>query len=328
MRAFITGANGFIGSHLVPILLKRGCEVVCVVRDPAKADRLAKLGARLSKGDVTERESMRESMRGSDVVFHLAGWYAIGNHDKAKMAAINLEGARNTLELAAVLGVPKIIHTSTVGVFGNTNGRIVDESHRAGKEAMSTEYERTKWAAHYEVAVPLQQRGAPVIIVQPGGVTGKGDPSPHVQTFHMFLRRTPVMLGAQSGITLAHVDDIAEGHALAMEKGKPGESYILAGPCLTYRQAFELCEKIAGLPATKVWLPGWVAATMSKLAGLIESMGMSLQFSAEALGTLADYTFWGSADKAKRELGWTLRPVEDVLKEVLEYERAKMNGIS
>ncbi|HLF01904.1 MAG TPA: NAD-dependent epimerase/dehydratase family protein, partial [Anaerolineales bacterium] len=242
MRVFVTGANGFIGSHLVPILIKRGYGVTCLVRDPAKADRLAELGARLVKGDVTERESMREPMRGSDAVFHLAGWYAIGNHDKAKMQAINVDGAKHTLELAAELGVPKIIHTSTVGVFGNTNGNIVDESYRVGQAAMSTEYERTKWAAHYEVAVPLQQRGAPVIIVQPGGVTGRGDPSPHVQTFELFLQRIPVMLGPQSGITLAHVDDVAEGHALAMEKGKPGESFILAGPCLTYRQAFELCE--------------------------------------------------------------------------------------
>lgn len=317
MKIFITGANGFIGSHLVPILLKRGQSVTCLVRDPQKADKLAATGATLVAGDITQRDSMREPMRGSDVVFHLAGWYAIGHHDKAKMQAINVDGARHTLELAAELGVPKIIHTSTVGVFGNTHGHIVDETYRVSKEEMSSEYERTKWAAHYEVAEALQKKGAPVIITQPGGVTGAGDVSPHVSVFEFFLQRMPVMFGEKSGLTWAHADDIAEGHALVMEKGQPGQNYILAGPCLTYRQTFEMLEKVSGLPATKLWAPGWMAAALAVLVGALEPLGLKTPFSSEALGTLADYTFWGSADKAKRELGWQPRPVEDVLRETL-----------
>jgi len=324
VKAFVTGANGFIGSHLVPILVERGYEVVCLVRDPKKADGLTKAGATLAAGDVTDRASMKASMTGSNVVFHLAGWYAIGNHDKARMQAINVDGARNTLELATELGVPKIIHTSTVGVFGNTHSQIVDETYKVGKDDMASEYERTKWAAHYEVAVPLQQRGAPVIITQPGGVTGAGDNSPHAQTFDMFLQKMPVMFGAKSGLTLAHVDDIAEGHALTMEKGKVGESYILAGPSLTYRQTFELMEKISGIPAAKLWGPGWLARGMSGMMGVLEGLGMHPAFSAEALETLADYTFWGTAEKAKRELGWQMRPLEDTLREVLDYRRKQM----
>jgi len=323
MKYFITGATGFIGGRLARQLAQAGHHVVAIVRDPAKATDLAALGVELRKGDVTDRASLREAMPGADGVFHLAGWYAIGSLDAAKMQAINVDGARHTLELAAELGVPKIIHTSTVGVFGNTRGKIMDESYYAGKEAMGSEYERTKWAAHYEVAVPLQKKGAPVIIAQPGGVTGAGDTSPHVQTFESFLQRIPVMFGAKSGLTLAHVDDIADGHTLAMEKGKPGEAYILAGPSVTYRQIFEMCEKITGIPATKMWVPGWMAAGMSKLAGVLESVGLHLQFSAEALGALADYTFWGSAEKARRELGWQPRPVEDVLREVLNDVQAR-----
>lgn len=318
MKIFVTGANGFIGSHLVPNLIKRGHAVTCLVRDPRKAERLAATGAVLAAGDITNRESMREPMRGADAVFHLAGWYAIGNHDKARMQAINVEGARHTLELAAELGVSRILHTSTVGVFGNTRGQIPDETYRVGKEAMGSEYERTKWAAHYEVAEALQKQGAPVIILQPGGVTGAGDVSPHISVLEFFLRRMPVMLGEKSGFTLAHVDDIAEGHALALERGVPGQNYILAGPCLTYRQVFEMLEKISGIPATKLWAPSWMAAGMSKLAGMVETLGVRMLLSAEALELSADYTFWGNADKAKRELGWQPRPVEDVLREILE----------
>jgi dihydroflavonol-4-reductase len=325
MKAFVTGGNGFIGSHLVPILIKRGYEVVCVVRDPVKANALSAMGAKLAKGDVTDRQSMREPMRGSDVVFHLAGWYALGKLDTARMQAINVDGARHTLELAAELGVPKIIHTSTVGVFGNTHGQVADESYRVGKEAMASEYERTKWEAHYDVAVPLQEMGAPVIITQPGGVTGAGDTSPHVQMMRMFLQRTPVMMGAKSGLTCAHVDDIAEGHALAMEKGNLGENYILAGPPMTYRDTFEMLEKISGIPATKIWMPGWAAGATAGLLSVFEAVGLTLPFSSEGMGALNDYTFWGTADKAKRELDWKPRPVEETFKETLDYLKASSN---
>ena len=316
-KIFVTGANGFIGRRLVPMLVQRGYEVTCLVRDPEKSSVLKLPDVTLVKGDITDRESMREAMKDSKAVFHLAGWYAIGNHDKIKMNAINVQGARNTLELAAELGVAKILHTSTVGVFGNTHGKAPDESYRVPKEEMGSEYELTKWLAHYEVAEVLQKKGAPVIILQPGGVTGAGDEAPHVLTFKMFLQKMPVMMGAKSGLTFAHVDDIAEGHILAFEEGKVGESYILAGDAITYKQVFELAEKLTGIRATKLWAPGWAAGFSSTLVGLLEKLGLRIAFSSEALATLNDYTFWGNSEKAKRELGWKLRPIEETLKEIL-----------
>ena len=323
-KIVVTGATGFIGSHLVPILLGRGYEVTCIVRDPAKAAALARPGVTLARSDITDRSSLVEPIRGAAALFHLAGWYALGSLDWARMHAINVEGARNALEVAAELGVPKIIHTSTVAVFGNTRGDIADESYRVPKTALSSAYERTKWEAHYEVAIPLRLAGAPITIVQPGVVTGAGDTAPHMEIFRYYLRRIPVMFGARSGLTIAHVDDIAEGHILAMERGQPGESYVIAGPCMTYRQVFEMCESITGIPATRLWAPGWMAAASSKLMGVLERLGLRTPFSAEALASLADYTYWASAEKARRELGWTHRPVEEVFREVLDYERAKM----
>jgi len=319
VKIFVTGATGFIGTHLVPKLISRGHAVTCLVRDPQKAESLAavRVGATLVAGDVTDRESMR----GTDAVFHLAAWYAIGigERDTARMRAINVDGTRNTLELAVALGVSKIVYTSSVAVFGNTRGRIVDESHRASVDDMVSEYERTKWIAHYEIAVPMQQRGAPIIVVQPGGVTGPGDPTPPGRLYRLYLRGLPIMFGAKSGLTYAHVDDIAEGHVLALEKGRIGESYILAGPSLTFREAMQMWEKITGLPAPRMWLPGWVAGGMAKFAGLLErAFGLRTTLSSEALSSLADYTFFGSAEKAKRELGWQPRPVEETFRETLE----------
>jgi nucleoside-diphosphate-sugar epimerase len=324
MNIFVTGASGFIGSHLVPKLIQRGDTVRCLVREPIRAKSLENLGAKLAVGDVTARESMRAPMQGADAVIHLAGVYEFGPKHIKHMEAVNVGGTRNTLELAAELGVPKIIHVSTSAVFGNTRGVVVDESYRAKKEDMASEYERTKWAAHYEVAVPLQLRGAPLIILQPGGVTGAGDNSPHMAYFDFYLNRIPAMFGAKSGFTWAHVDDIANGHILALERGKIGEAYILAGPSMTVRQSMQMWEKITGIPAPKIWIPGWGARATASLLGMLEGAGVHLPgVTAEGLTLLEDYTFFVSADKAKRELGWQLRPVEETFKEVLAYELNK-----
>jgi nucleoside-diphosphate-sugar epimerase len=323
-RVVVTGATGFIGRHLVPLLLARGYEVTCIVRDPGKAAGLASQGVSLARGDVTDRQSLVEPLRGAAALFHLAGWYAVGAAEREKMHAINVTGARNALGAAADLGVPRIVHTSTLVVFGNTRGKVVDETYRVARDELTLEYERTKWDAHYAVAVPLQQAGAPLTIVQPGAVIGAGDASPHSEIFRYYVRRMPFMIGPNAGTTMAHVDDIAEGHILAMERGRSGESYVLAAPPVAYRQVFEMCERIGGIPATKVWAPGWIAALGAKAMAPVEKLGVRSSFSSEVLISLADYTFWASADKAKRELGWSPRPLEEALREVLAYEMAQL----
>lgn len=324
MKYFVTGASGFIGSHLVPKLIERGHAVVCLVRSPDKAEALKQIGAALVKGDVTDRASLRAPMQGVDGAFHLAGVYEYGAQYRDRMNAINVDGARNVFEAGVELGVPKIVHTSTVAVFGNTHGRIVDETYRADKDHLSSDYERTKWAAHYEVAVPMIQRGAPIVIAQPGVVTGAGDTSPISLVFQYYLNRMPVMFGAKSGVTWAHVDDIADGLILAMEKGRLGEAYILAGPSMTYRDAFEIWSKITGLRGPLLWMPESAAGMLSGVVGLMErAFRLKTSLSSEALATFNNYTFYGSAEKAKRELGWQPRPVEDVFKEVLDYEMAR-----
>lgn len=325
MKAFVTGANGFIASHLTRKLAARGDTVVCLLRDPRKAQDLNGPGVELVKGDVTDRATLVGPMRGADAVFHVAGIYKFGPQFAQEMRAVNVDGARNVLETAAELGVPKIIHTSTVGVFGNTRGQIVDESYVCREDDMISEYEKTKWEAHYQVAVPLQQQGAPVIITQPGGVTGPGDTSPHMTQMDFFLNRVPVGFGARAGITMAHVDDIADGHILAAERGKIGQSYILAGPSVTWKQAAEMWQSLTGIPAPKIWMPGWMIALNVSSIDLMERLGLRLPFAAEALATLVEYTFWGKADKAKLELGWTSRPLLETFRETLEYEIKKRN---
>ncbi|CAG0933085.1 NAD+-dependent farnesol dehydrogenase [Thermoflexales bacterium] len=324
MKYFVTGATGFIGGSLVRKLIARGDQAICLVRNPDKAGDLAKLGVTLVKGTVADRAVMRDALRGVAGVFHIAALYKLGLEFKAQMLAANVEGTRHVLETALEVGVPKIVYTSTVGVFGNTHGQIVDETYRVTQQSLRSEYERTKWAAHYQVAVPLQQQGAPIVIVQPGGVTGPGDTSPLNLVYDFYLRRMPVMMGPQAGVTLGHVDDIAQGHLLAMEKGRVGESYILAGPCLTYKQIMEVWQTICGIPAPKIWLPGWTATLGAKLVGGLERVfKLKIALSSEALATQADYTFYATAAKAKNELGWQPRPLEQTFQEVLDYKLAR-----
>ena len=231
MKAFVTGGSGFIGQHVVQKLVARGDEVHALARSEESAALLRQLGATVFKGDITDAASLRPGMAGCDVVFHMAAWYKLGAPDWMNAEAINVGGTRRVLRLAHELGIPKIVYTSTVAVYGDTQGQLVDESYY--KEGpFLTEYDRTKWLAHYKVALPLIEKGAPIVIVMPGGVYGPGDTSFIAQLMRMFYRGLAVLPGSDLTVTYAHVEDIAEGHLLAAEKGKVGESYILTGPAI------------------------------------------------------------------------------------------------
>ncbi len=325
MNIFVTGATGFLGSHLVPKLIERGHHVTCLVRDAHKADWLTHLGARIAAGDITDRESMRAPLTGIDVVFHVAAWYQVGVKpgQGAQMYAINVEGTRNTIGLAAELGVAKIIYTSTIALFGNTHGRVLDESYRAEFGSLTSEYERTKWMAHYEVALPLAQKGAPIVIVQPGPIVGEGDHSGIPLMYQMYLKRFPIMPGKHSGLSWTHVDDVAEGHLLALEKGRAGECYILAGQPLTYHEAMQRWAQLTGVPAPKLWLPDGFVGAMARWMGWLERSGVRISPGAEAVRTLAYYTFYGSSEKAQRELAWQPRPIEETFRSVLHLAQKK-----
>src|SRR5690606_27141217 len=245
-----------------------GHEVRALVRDPSRAEHLRALGVELYSGDIREPSSMRGPMEGVDGVFHLAAWYKLGSDEAAYAQSINVSGTRNVLTLMKQLAIPKGVYTSTVAVFSDTHGQLVDESHRYDGPMLS-EYERTKHEAHYEVALPMIEQGLPLVIVMPGVVYGPGDSSPLHDAFVQYLRgRLPV---APKGARYcwAHVDDVARGHVLAMEKGQVGESYILAGEPYGFLDALDLAEGITGIKAPRVRLP---AAPVRAVASLLDRL--------------------------------------------------------
>lgn len=314
MKAFVTGGTGFVGRHLVRHLLARGVEVYVLARSPQSASDLAAAGAHIVPGDITDLESMTAGMRGSDVVFHVAAWYKIGAPDTSQARKTNVDGTRNVLGLAYALGVPRIVYTSTVAVFGDTCGEIVDEEYRADPAALLTEYDRTKWAAHYEVALPLIERGAPIVIVMPGGVFGPGDTSIVGDLMQRFFSgRLPVLPGPETTITYAHVDDIVAGHLLAAEKGRVGESYILAGPGLSLGEFVDLWSLLADKRAPRLRIPAAWLRPFAPVMGLLQQLvPVPDTFGGESVAMLGA-TYLARSDKARDELGWRPRPVEEGL---------------
>jgi nucleoside-diphosphate-sugar epimerase/N-acetylglutamate synthase-like GNAT family acetyltransferase len=322
MRYFVTGATGFIGERIVRQLRAAGHEVGALVRSPSQAQRLVALGATLHPGDITDKETMRAAMRGTDGVFHLAAWYRIGAPRSERRTAerINVQGTRNVLELMRELGIPKGVYTSTLAVFGDTHGWVGDESYRPDGRWLS-EYDRTKWKAHYEVAVPMIQAGLPLVIVQPGVVYGPGDPSAIGSLLRQYLRRTLPAVPKGTTYCWGYVDDTARGHIRAMDKGRVGESYILGGPPHTLEEALEIAERITGIRPPRLRLPAGLLRAAAAAASLVEQIvPLPETYSAETLRVAAGVTYLGSSEKAHLQLGWTVRGLEAGLRETLAHE--------
>lgn len=246
MKYFITGATGFVGGEIVRQLVKAGHEVRAVVRDPQKAKWMDELGIKLYKGNVTDKESMREAMTGVDGVYHVAGWYKYTASAKGKKEGeqINVQGTRNVLELMQELKIPKGVYTSTCAINSDTKGKAVDETYRfTGKHI--THYDLTKAAAH-DIAKEFIAQGLPLVIAMPGVIYGPGDTSSMGNAVRDFLQGRLPMLPSQWGVCYDHVEDTARGHLLMMEKGKIGEEYILAGEPHRVVDAYKLASKITG----------------------------------------------------------------------------------
>ena len=318
MKYFITGATGFVGGRVAQQLLEAGHQVVALARDPTKAVQLASAGAQIVRGDVTDPASMRTPMSGCDGVFHVAGWYKIGTRDKSPGVAVNIQGTRNVLELMRALGIPKGVYTSTLAINSDTHGRLVDEGYRFEGQHLS-EYDRSKAAAH-DAALELIAAGLPLVIVQPGLVYGPGDPGPSRDLLVNFLTHKLPMIPQQTAMCWAHVEDVARGHILAMEQGQIGENYFLAGPMHTVVDALNLAEKISGVHPP-LSAPPWMFSAMSKMMGLVERMiPLPDMYTSEYLRVSAGVTYIGDNAKARRELGWTPRPLEEGLIETLHGE--------
>lgn len=323
MRVFVTGGTGFIGGEVVRQLRERGDEVVCLVRNREKAEAVAKLGCELVAGDLSDAAAIRIGMQGCDAAIHAAAMYEVGipASQRPAMYEANVAGTERVLSAALEAKVPKIVYVSTVGVFGNTDRKVVDESYVHPGREFSSYYEETKLQAHRVARRMIDEEGLPCVIVQPGGVYGPGDTSSIAALLDQFLSgRMPLLPFPELGICLSHVEDVAAGILLALDKGKRGEAYVLSGPVTTVREAIGTVAAITGRKAPKHAIPVPLMRALTPLGPLVGRLMGQPPNLGELISSADGVTFWASHEKASRELGYAPRGMEEGLRQTLEAE--------
>jgi len=319
MKAFVTGGTGFIGQRVVERLRSRGDEVVALVRAPGKAAPLLAAGATLVEGDLSDDQAIRQGVEGADAVFHIGAIYKVGipKSEHEQLWEANVEGTRRVLEAAIAAGVPRIVYVSTAGVFGDTRREVVDETYeRPGDDFLSC-YDETKYRAH-QIARERIAAGAPIVIVQPGGVYGPGDHSELGDVITRVSRgKLPAKALTSLGMNLAHVDDIADGILLAHDKGRVGESYALGGERVTMDELIDRVARVASRKPPRFTMPTGVLKAMAPLGPVIGPVIGMPKNMGEAIAAADGVTYWFRDDKARSELGYSSRDLETGLRQTL-----------
>jgi dihydroflavonol-4-reductase len=319
VKAFVTGGSGFIGEHLVRKLRERGDEVTALVRNPNRGATLRRLGCELVEGDLSSPDAIRAGLEGCDSAFHAAAVYKVGvpKTEREPMFDANVHGTERVLDAAIDAGVKRIVYVSTVNVFGNTKGEVVDESYKRPEDGFLSCYDETKYRAH-EVALDRIAKGAPIVIVQPGGVYGPGDHSEigniidQTRTGKLKLKMFP-----ETGFNLVHVDDVAQGILLAHDEGQVGESYVLGGEITTMGDLVDRVAAIEGRKAPKRSLPAAVVKLSAPAGPMLgKLMGFPPNFK-ELISASNKVTYWAKDDKARQRLGYRPRSLEVGLRETL-----------
>ena len=321
MKAFVTGATGFLGSQVARVLADQGAELRLLVRPSSNPRNLEGLNAETAIGDLRDAASLEKAMGGCDTVFHVAADYRLWVRDPAEMYRSNVGGTRAILEAARKSAVRRVVYTSSVATVGFTsNGRPADEDSPVSLADMIGHYKRSKFMAE-QIALEAGRSGMHVVTVNPTTPVGEQDvkPTPTGRIVLDFLKRKfPAYV--ETGLNLVDVRECARGHVAALEKGKSGERYILGGEDLTLKQILDKLGKITGLPSPKVKLPYFFAY----MTGVVDEAITGRLLKREPRATvdtvrMGKKKMFASSDKAERELGWKIVPVEAALRRAVEW---------
>jgi len=325
MKIFITGATGFIGSHLARRLSQEGHKMTCLVRKTSNTSLLESLGAELVVGEITEKDSFSKAIRGCDWIIHLANLYTLWEADKHQYTWVNVHGTRSVMEAAVGTGASKVIHISTAGVYGKPADCPFREDSEIGPTRFS-EYAHTKHFGELLAWELYKSRGLPLVVLYPGVVVGSGDTRITGQYVRDFInRRLPATVFEDSIFVYVHVKDVVETIIRAAEKeDNLGEKYLVGRYPLTYREYNQLISEISGVPAPRLHMPNGMASISAALGTFLANInkipplwGMST----DSIKTMRNgYQFDGS--KVEKELGITYTPIEEALREEIEWFRS------
>jgi dihydroflavonol-4-reductase len=314
----VTGATGFVGSHVTRALVERGDDVRVTVRAGSSLEALDGLDVDTARAQLGDRAALRRALRGVDRVFHVAGTTNV-RASPAELSRVNVEGTRTVMEEALHAGVERVVHTSSIGAVGPAApGGAVDE-RSPFPPGLGVPYADSKHAAETE-ALRVAAHGLPVVIVCPAHVFGRGDlrPTSTGVVRRFLLRRIPAYV--PGAINVVDAQDVAAGHLLADERGVPGERYILGTRNYTWERLFSELQRITGIEGPALELPVGLALALAQAAALGP---LKPPVSAAEIRAAGHWWTCKSA-KARRELGWTTRPHEDTIEETVAWWQERL----
>ena len=320
-RYWLSGGTGFVGGRLAEMLREDGHEVVALARPTADTRRLVAAGAEIAPGDITEKASVVRSMEGCDGGFHVAAWYEVGVADRDRMFHVNVDGTRTVLEAARETGLPKLVYCGTCGALAPHAAGEVPEPHLEGPEDLGSYYAESKHAAHLVVREAAAE-GLPVVTVMPGGVYGPKDTSAVASALRLIIRGLMVASAMDdTELTWVHVDDVARGHILAMEKGKPGEEFVLGGEVASMKRVLGKVAAAAGRKPPRFSIPTRALKIIAPISGPFTRMaGFGPRFLKEGISVEGKSWAYSHAATTKR-LGYKPRSLDEGLPETVAWFR-------
>jgi len=326
MKIFITGGTGFIGKHLISRLSKTKHELVCLVRETSKVDELQELGVTLVTGDVTDKDSVCDGMRGCDWVANLANVYTVWEPDKNIYTEVNINGTRNVMECALENKVSRVVHVSTIAIYGKPDVAPIREDTTPGSEFLS-EYSRTKYEGDKIAWDLYKNKGLPLTVIYPCPVLGPGDTKVTGELIWGLVNHAlPATAFHNSTMTYVDVKDVAEMIVHVFEKKDTiGEKYIAGKEQLSFDDFYRIVSETSGVPLPGIHMPDIVVEYLAKfLTFLADRLKLSPQFGMSVDGVkLSKEGILADGSKAERELGITYTPLWRTIDEAVQFLRTQ-----
>ena len=323
MKCFVTGGTGFVGANLIRLLLQQGHQVRALVRNSSNLNNLKSLNIELVTGDLNSRE-LADLMSGCQVLFHVAAQYSLWQSDRELLYQSNVMGTRNILACAQKARIDRTVYTSSVAAIGVKEG-IADETYQSPVDKLIGDYKKSKYYAEQE-AVKAVQQGQDIVIVNPSTPIGAYDlkPTPTGEIIVRFLKRK-MPFYVDTGLNLIDVKDVAQGHILALEKGKTGDRYILGNQNLTFKELLAKLEQITGLPAPKSTIPYWIPYSVAWIEEkVLAKLGRQPTVAIDGVRMSRQKMFY-DASKAVKELGLPQSDIDSALEEAVRWFKQRQD---